>query len=296
MINLTILGTSASAPTINRGLSSASIENNGSIYLFDCGEGTQRQMLKFKINISKIKCIFITHTHADHVLGIAGLIRTFELYGRDKPLNIYVPSKYTKIVDRLINLDGFNSSYKINVIPVEKGVIYKDKYISITAFPLIHSIQTFGYVFKENRKRNFIKSKCAKLGIKGPMFKDLEKKGFLNLNGKTIDIKEVSKITEGKKIVYATDTYKSNETIKAAKNSDIIIHEATYTDKYIDLAIERGHSTASCAAKVAKESKSKLLILFHFSTRYKNLSVHSKEAKKIFKNTKIVKDGYKINL
>ncbi len=293
-IEITMLGTSGSAPTKERNLSSTAIRYDGKVFLFDCGEGTQRQMFKYHLNISKIAGIFITHIHGDHIIGIAGLIRTLALYNRLHPLPIYVPEGYKKNVERLIDFDKAMIGYRIDIIDVKSGNVFKNKDISIRAFKLKHSITSYGYVFKENDTFHFIKSKASAIGIKGEMFSNLVKNKRMKIKGNTIKLEEVTEKKHGKKIVYATDTRPSAYTVRAAASADLLIHDASYEDKELNLARMRMHSTAREAATIADKSSAKLLILTHISTRYKDTKLHLEESKEIFENTKIAEDGMKL--
>jgi len=294
MMNITMLGTSGSAPAKNRGLPSIAVEHNGSIFLFDCGEGTQLQLLRFGVNSSKIKAVFITHIHGDHVIGFAGLIRTMALNRRTAPLYVFVPAGYENAIKALIDFDGALMDYKIIIKKIASGVIYKDDELTISAFPLVHTIKIYGFVVKEADRLHFMKEKCAKLGMRGLMFKKIMKNGSIKLGKRKIKLGEVTTLKNGVGIVYAVDTRPSKNTIKAARGADAIIHEATYSDDLKDMAVERKHSTAAEAATIAKKAHAKLLVLTHISARYKDADVLLKEAKSIFKNTILAKDGLKL--
>jgi ribonuclease Z len=296
MMKLTFLGTGGSTPTKDRNLPAVAIEHEGEIYLFDCGEGTQRQALAYSVNISKIKCIFITHAHGDHIIGLAGLVRTMALNRRMHPLTIYVPAGDEDRINVLLTFDKALIGYKIDVKGVKSGQVLKGDGFNITAFKLNHTISTFGYVFEEESKLRFMKEKSKKLGLKGEMFGKLSKNGSIKINGKTIRLKDVTFTVPGKKVVYATDTMPAETTVKAAAGADVLIHEASYAKKLKELAKERAHSTSEDAARVAKKAKCKRLILFHISARYKNTNELLKDAKAVFKNSTVATDGMIINL
>ena len=295
-IDITILGTSGSTPTKSRGMPSVAITYGGTVYLFDCGEGTQMQMLKYGINTSKISHIFISHMHGDHIIGVIGLLRTMALNNREHPLYIYVPSGYEKMMNDFINFDNAMIRYKIEIKGVKPGIIYKDKEINIRAFRINHTVAAYGYVFAENDSRRFIKEKCKRLGIKGEMFSELEKKGSIIINKRKVSIESVTEPHHGKRIVYASDTRPAASTITAAKGAELLIHEATYSEAEGKLAYERKHSTASEAALVAKKAKVKMLVLTHISARYRNTVKLQEEAQKIFSNTIVAKDGTRIRV
>ncbi|ASI13899.1 ribonuclease Z [Candidatus Mancarchaeum acidiphilum] len=303
MFKLTVLGTSGAAPTKSRGLAAVAVENEGDLYLFDCGEGTQRQMLKSDANMFKVRAIFITHTHGDHIFGLPGMLRSLDLYGRDYPLSIYVPKGYEDRIEALARFDSFRPRYEINVIPIVPGEIYRNKSINVTAFELKHSIASYGYRIAENDSLNFIKEKCDSLGIKGKMYRELLEKGKITVKPdegsslpKEVRIEDVSIPKIGKKIVYATDTMPTEGTIKASAGVDLLIHEATYTDEFKDLAADRMHSTATDAANIAIKAGAKELMLIHFSTRYKSTSQLVRQSRTIFKNTIAAKDGMKLSI
>jgi ribonuclease Z len=296
MFEITLLGTAGSAPTKTRALPSLYLSYEGDSFLFDCGEGTQMQLLKFGLSPHKIRAIFLSHIHGDHVIGVAGLVRTLALNNRTEELKIFIPKGYEKAVVSLIKFDKAIINYPIKILPIQRGVIFKGKDYTISSFKLNHTVETFGFVFKENDKVKFDLKMCKKLGIKGEMFKHLELKNHIIINNKKILLKQVSFKKIGRKIVYSSDTRPCAETLKNSKNADILIHESSYTSKYLELAKSRKHSTVSEAAELAKKAKVKQLILTHFSARYKDDYELINEAKAVFENTVIGKDGYKVTL
>ncbi|MGD0729502.1 MAG: ribonuclease Z [Candidatus Micrarchaeaceae archaeon] len=296
MLKITFLGTAGSTPTKFRGLPGLALEYNGELLLFDCGEGTQRQMMYYSINISKIKAVFLTHIHGDHTIGIAGLVRTLALNRRTEPLYIFIPKGHEKQIWDIIKFDNAIMNYKIIVKPIKTGIIYSGKNYTVSAFKLMHTIPTYGLVFREEDKIKFIKQKIKKLNIKGTMFKELLKNKSIKLKGRTIKLSDVTFAVKGKKITYATDTRPTKETVSASLGSDLLIHESTYADSEKELAKERYHSTSLEAATAAKAAKVKRLVLTHISARYKDTSSLLKDAKRKFKNSEVAKDGMIINL
>ena len=291
MFKVTILGSSGSAPTKDRGLSSVAVSREGSIYLFDCGEGTQRQMLKYGLNISKVKAIFITHMHGDHVIGVAGLVRTLSLYKRSEPLSIFVPKGYESAAESLLKFDSAIMTYEIKVVGVKSGIVYRGDGIEVRAFKLVHSIPTYGYSFIEEGKLHFVKGKADALGIKGKKFGEIQKKGKIKIDGKLIKLSEITYPEKEKKFTYASDTRPAASTVIAARNAELLVHEATYCADLERLARERKHSTAAEAAQVAKNAKVKKLVLTHISARYRNASQIRSEAAKVFRNVEVAEDG-----
>ncbi|MCL4383313.1 MAG: ribonuclease Z [Candidatus Marsarchaeota archaeon] len=296
MIRIIFLGTAGATPTKARALPSIAIEYDGEIYLFDCGEGTQRQFLKYNINLSKISSIFLSHVHADHVIGIVGLIRTLAINKRIKPLFIYIPKNEENKIRTLINFDNPIINFEIIVNGISTGRIIKNKKITVSSFKLNHSVLTYGYVFKENDKIHFFKNKSKELGLRGKMFAEILNKKQITIKNKLIKLSDISFLETGKKIIYATDTRPCKSTIKNSMNADVLIHETTYIEKLKNLAKERKHSTTLETANIAKQSNVKKLIVFHISARYKNANILLKEIKAVFKNSEIAKDGLIIEL
>ena len=296
MIRLTFLGTSGSAPSKGRGLPSFAVWYDGGVYLFDCGEGTQRQMLKFGVNASSLRAIFITHVHGDHTIGIAGLLRTLALNRRTAPLEIFVPTGSEKAIAALASFDGAHMGYEIVIRGVHRGIVFDGGAFAVEAFGLEHSVPAYGYAFVEKDRVHFIKEKAARLGIKGTMFRELSAKGSIRIGRGTVRLGDVTTTEKGVRIVYASDTRPAQTTMKIAKGADLLIHEATYANELARLAEERMHSTASEAAAVARKAGVKMLMLTHISTRYKTGRVLQAEARKVFKNTEVAKDGLTITL
>ncbi|MEM3791357.1 MAG: ribonuclease Z [Candidatus Micrarchaeaceae archaeon] len=295
-INVILLGSSGSVPTIGRSLPSVAVIYDGDVLVFDCGEGAQRQMIKYKVNVSKIKAIFLTHAHGDHVIGLAGLIRTMSLNKRKEPLMVFIPKGQEKSIRNLIVFDKPFISFPIYIMGCSPGKVYESRDYFVSAFSLRHTIKTCGYAFIEKDKRKFDKEKCIKLGIKGEMFSRLMKNKSIKVGRRIIRLNEVTYLKKGRKIVYASDTRPCLATMVVAKNADLLIHESTYISRDSDLAKERKHSTAREAAIIAKKAKVKNLILTHISARYKNPLVIIKDAKKEFENAYVAKDGMRFVL
>ena len=170
-MRIVFLGTSGSTPTKERNLPAVALEREGDVFLFDCGEGTQRQMLLYSVNLSKLRPIFITHVHGDHIIGIAGLVRTLGLARRTEPLSIYVPEGQEDAVRELMGTKYCEMiKYPINLIPIKGGIVCKGDDYTVTAFRVAHTIKCYGFVFEENEKVHFIKEKANALGIKGKMY------------------------------------------------------------------------------------------------------------------------------
>ena len=244
MIKVTFLGTSGSAPTAERNLPSVALEYNGEVFLFDCGEGTQRQVLKYSINLSKTKAIFLSHIHGDHSIGIAGVARTLALNRRSAPLQIFVPKGEERAIKALLGFDKAVMNYEIFVKPITTGIIYKGNGFEVSAFKLTHSVRAYGFVFREEDKIHFMAEKAKAAGLRGPMFSKLVKSGRMTVNGKAIKLKDMTTKEPGRIVVYSTDTRPSKEIISASRGADLLIYESTYANSERELAVERKHSTA----------------------------------------------------
>jgi ribonuclease Z len=296
MIRTIVLGTAGSAPTKERHLPSIVIIREGDMLMFDCGEGTQFQMLRYDLNAVKIRAIFLSHAHGDHTIGIAGLVRTMALNSRKAPLYIFVPEGYERIINSLIVFDKALITYPILIKAVKQGVVYRGKGYQVSAFRLNHTIPTYGYVFKEDDRLRFIADKAKKAGIRGTMFSELQRKGSIRVGGRTVRIAQLTNRQTGKKIAYAADTRPTASTVTAAKGADLLIHEASYGGAEGKLATKRKHSTTVEAAEIAKRAKVARLILTHISARHRDTSELLAAAKKVFPKTEIAKEGEIIDL
>ncbi|VVC04065.1 Ribonuclease Z [Candidatus Burarchaeum australiense] len=301
MIRIVFLGTSASVPSVGRNLCSVGLRYEGDVYLFDCGEGTQRQMMKYRLSYAKTRAVFISHLHADHYLGVAGLCHTLHMIGRTKEdvLHVYGPRGTRRVIEGL----GCNYEF-LKVEEVGEGEVHKagepgrgSLGFSVRAFAVEHGRNALGYIFEENAGRNFDKPKCDALGIKGLMFKELEQKGEVKAaGGKKVKIADVTVPKKGRKIVYTGDTRLCDGVVKAAEGADLLIHDGTFGEERRQEADERDHATAGDAAKAAKKAKVKELVVTHISNRYEKTDALLKEARQVFANTKIAQDGMELDL
>jgi ribonuclease Z len=299
-LKIIFLGTSGSWPTIKRNAPSLAIKRGREVILFDCGEGTQRQLQKSNLSYMQISKIFITHFHGDHFLGIPGLIQTMQLNDREIPLHIYGPKGMNKLVTQLLSLGYFKPKYDIFSHEVDEGsnLDFYDYYIKVIRVK--HGIPALAYALEEKmRPGKFNKPKALKLGIpEGPLFSKLQK-------GESVTLKDGNKIKpdmvlgpprKGRKIVVSGDTNPIDKMIEFAENADVLIHEATFDSSFKDISIDYGHSTAQQAANIAKKAKVEKLLLNHISPRYLDSSVIEKEAKNFFKNSFTVKDFQEIEV
>ena len=300
-LTLRFLGTSASRPTVERNVSSLAVIREGETLMFDCGEGTQRQMMRYGISFALCD-IFFTHMHADHMLGLTGLIRTLALQGRTDPMNLYGPPGTEKLLWKAINLGSEKQHFGINITEVTPETPMKRHGYSILPFAVEHGDRSaIGYhISEETRLGRFNPDKAREMGIpEGPMWGKIHKGESLNLpDGRTVSPSElVGPTRPGRRIVLTGDSRPSEGTITAATGADVLIHEATFAEEEAPRALETGHSTAREAAEVANKAGVKKLVLTHVSARYsRDTSDLEREARAVFPATVIARDGMEIEV
>ncbi|RLI05501.1 ribonuclease Z, partial [Candidatus Bathyarchaeota archaeon] len=270
-MRITFLGTGGGVPTPERSLSSFVLNYEGEILMFDCGEGTQLQMVKAKIGFARETKIFITHLHGDHVLGLPGLLQTMSLLGRDKKLEIFGPKGIKKFLSSTRTYVRFNLRFPVEIKEVSQGVIFRGKRYKILARWAEHSIPNLAYAFVENKKPGkFHPEKALELGVPmGPLWHKLQYGKKVKLkDGRIIEPSQVvDKPRPGVKIVYSGDTKPCQSVLKLAKNADLLVHECTFDDSLVEKAEAEWHSTPSQVANLAKKASVKNLILTHISAR-----------------------------
>lgn len=290
-MEMTLLGTSSMVPTEERNHSAALLKYKEENILIDCGEGTQRQFRKAQISAMKITKILITHWHGDHILGLPGLFMTLASQGYAQILEIYVPQGTKENLEKIMSFFVRKESIQYKVIEIESGIFFENEDFSLEARPLKHSTVCLGYRFVEKDKRKVNMRALKKAGVKeGPHIKKIQQGEDIFYEGKKIKAKDFTTVVSGKIFALVTDTVLCDAAIDLAKNADILFCESTYLDDMKEQAGLRKHMTATQAASIAKKAKVKKLVLIHFSQRYKDLSLFSKEAKKTFFNVSIGKD------
>lgn len=291
-MDIIFLGTSSAVHSYERSHPAIALKAFGEVMLFDCGESTQRQLIFAKVSPMKISKIFLTHYHGDHILGLPGLLQSMNFRGRETPLKIYGPKGLLKVKEAIFNLGFCKLEFPIEFIEIEDGTIEKTEEYIIKARKLKHNVINMAYSIEEIKKPRFLREKAVELGVPvGPLFGKLHNGFEVEVNGKIIKPEQVlGDAREGHKITYSGDTTACEELIDFARNSDILIHEATYKNEDKDKAEQNFHSTAEDAAKIAKNSNSKKLILTHISTRYREVDDLLKEASDVFENVEIASD------
>lgn len=292
-MKLVFLGTSGAYPSPQRNVTSTALKYKGEVLLFDCGEGTQRQLMCSSLSFMETKKIFITHFHGDHFLGIPGLIQSMKLNDREDPLEIYGPKGMTDLTTILMKLGYFNPSFEVNIQDIEPGAEMRFDDYTVKTVEADHGIPALAYCFQEkNKPGRFDKPKALELGVpEGPLFSRIQKGHSVEVDGRTIRPEQIlGPPRRGKKIVFSGDTRPSYEIMDMAQDADVLVHEATLDRSMSDKAIEFGHSSVDRAAEVAKKAKVDKLFLNHISPRYKDPKPLEEQAKKIFENTVIPDD------
>jgi len=302
MIEVTFLGTTAAVPTKRRNHASVYIRyqsENESSFLFDCGEGTQRQMLNAGTNFMRISDIFITHWHADHWAGLIGLIETMNLEDRKTFVNIYAPES-EKFLPMLLSIGYASKGFDIIPKNVEyegtaiETLLDKDEFV-IQAIPARHNIPAVAYAFVEKDRVKIDAAKLKKMGLpsRSPLYKKLKTDKSIVLKGKKVLLNDVAIIEKGKKVVYSGDTRTSKNVTKLAKDADLLIHDCTYFSK--EDFEDYNHTGFEEVMKIAKEAKVKQVILTHISRRYQSMQ-ELKDIIKNHNNVKIAEDFMKVTL
>jgi ribonuclease Z len=300
-LSIRLLGTSASRPTVERNVASLAIVREGETLLFDCGEGTQRQMMRYGVSFG-LEDIFFTHFHADHIIGVIGLMRTMSLQGRTESLRLWGPRGVTRIMKRAEDFGMDRLAFALEIRELEAGEQIGRKDYTIVPYPVDHrGARALGYALVEDtRKGRFNPERARELGIpEGPLWGEIHRGRSVTLeDGRVVEPAElVGQPRSGRKIVITGDTRPCAGTIEAARDADLLVHEATFGDEEAERAIETGHSTAREAAIVAREAAVKTLLLMHFSARYsRDASELGKEARQAFEQTIVGKDGMELDV
>jgi ribonuclease Z len=296
LFEIVFLGTSASAPSVQRGLPAQIIKHNEHRFLVDCGEGTQRQILKSGVGFKNLDKILLTHGHLDHILGLGGLISTLSRWEAIESIDLYgAQSALERIKDLIyqIVLRGAKTPMKINFNDIEQGLIFETNDFTITAFPVFHrGTQSFGFVFEEKGRRPFLPEKAEELNIPpGPWRRDLTEGKETRLpDGRMISPDSVmGEFKPGSKLVLIGDSGETKSLEKYCQDADAIVIESTYLEEEAAMAKHFSHLTARMAAELAHKCEAKQLILTHISRRYREKDIYQ-EAHAVFENVFIARD------
>jgi ribonuclease Z len=295
MLSVTILGNNSAVPAFDRHPTSQVVTLDGNNYLVDCGEGTQIQMIRYKIRRGKISHIFISHLHGDHYFGLVGLITSFGLLNHQQDLHVFGPSPLQEIIELQLRVAKTVLPFNLYFHTISKeGLLVEDSKIEVSCFKTNHRIECYGFAFREKKKpRKIDLEKVQAAGIPLSFYKKLEE-GVDYTTKEDVLIKNETVTTaapKGKSYVFCADTKYDEALLDHIQDADMIYHETTYLDHLKERAIERFHSTSSQAALIAKKGKVKKLLIGHFSSKYHDLTEFETEARSVFQNTEVAMEG-----
>lgn len=295
MIRLTFLGTGAAVPSVERNVSALMLEREGEAFLFDCGEGTQRQMMRYAVGFT-LADVFITHFHADHTLGIPGLLRTMGLQGRTAPLTLHGPPGARRALGELVALGMERPKFPVEIVELTPGdVVTRDEF-DIVAAPADHKGKCLGYALVEHdRLGRFDPDTARALGVpEGPLWGKIHRGEAVTLpDGRRVESAElVGPPRAGRRVALSGDTAPCAAITELARDADLLVHEATFGEDERDRAAETRHATARQAAEVAREAGARRLVLTHVSPRYSREAPELlAEARAVFGETAVARDG-----
>jgi ribonuclease Z len=299
MIRVTFLGTAASRPTVGRNVSALMMQREGDSLLFDCGEGTQRQMMRYGTGFT-VHDIFFTHLHADHFLGVIGLLRTMGLQGREEQMRLWSPEGGAGILHDAVNLGLERLPFKVDIIELQAGEKVEREGYDVVAYRSQHRRHSLGYALVEHeRLGRFNPDLARQLGVpEGPLFGKLHRGEDVEVDGRTITAAElVGPTRPGRRVVYTGDTRPCRETQDIARHADLLIHDATFTHDEAGRARETQHATAREAAELATRAGVLRLALTHISARYADdTRPLEKEAREVFAGAVVAYDGLAIEV
>ncbi|QDE94968.1 ribonuclease Z [Myxococcus xanthus] len=271
LLRLTFLGTSAAQPTLHRNLSGLAVKAHADLLLFDCGEGSQRQMVRYGTGFT-VDAVFFTHFHADHYLGIIGFLRTLGMTGRSEPIHLYGPPSAKRLLHQAVHLGVESMSFPVEIHELKDGDVVPRKGYAVHAVGVDHRINALGYALVEDdRPGRFNLDMARSLGVpEGPSFGKLQRGEPVTLeDGRTVKPEDVLGAPRpGRRLVISGDTRPCPSMVKAAKDADLLVHESTFSDDEQERAVETRHSTAREAARVAREAGARRLVLTHLSSRH----------------------------
>ena len=300
-IRVVLLGTSGSVPTLKRSLPSVVVQCPKELWMFDCGENTQRQMMQAKVSFHKKLNVLITHLHGDHVLGLPGVLQTMALMDRKEPVAVYGPPGIKDFLVCTKETLNFGLTFPVEISEIlGEGKIIDDENFTLTAAKSNHAVESYAFALVEKpRPGKFYPKKAQALGVPlGKLWSKLQYGEEVTLpNGKLVEPSDVMGLPRaGRKIVYTGDTRPFEGFAKFAADADLVIHESTFDDSLEEKAALDGHSTPSQAAQEAKAANAKRLVLVHISARYSDAGLLLEQAKKVFAETVLAEDFMELDL
>lgn len=289
--DLIILGCSSQQHTRTRNQGAYLVRWNEEGFLFDPGEGTQRQFIHANVAPTHVNRIFVSHFHGDHCLGLGSMLMRLNLDKVPHPIHCYYPASGRLYFERLRFGTIYHQTIQVIEHPIyEDGIVHDDGNFRIEAKFLEHGVDNLGWRITEPDKRKFDKGKLVKCGVHGPLVRELEAKGVLNIDGKMVSIDDVSRVIAGDVIAVAIDTLPCQSILDLAKGAKLFLCESTYLEAHRHLAEKHFHLTAAQAAELARKAGAEILVLTHFSARYQDLEEFGKEARAVFPNTLVAED------
>lgn len=298
---LTILGTNAALPGPNTITTALVLNVQEDSYVFDCGEGMQSKMMKYGFKRNKIKAIFISHLHGDHIFGLPGLLTSYAHYQRQLPLFLVGPKGIKEFVESLLRLSHSYLDFEMNILELEdeiEQIVYEDDKVAVKAFPLKHRVPTYGYRLDEKPKtQNLIKEKIDEYQVSIDQIKDILSGRDIQCNGEIIAHTEFKYIKrKPRSFAFCSDTVYDEDLVPVLRNVDLLYHESTYLDSMSEKAAKYGHATASQAAQIAQMSQASQLVLGHFSIRYEIKTAFRQDAEQHFSPVIIAEEGMTIDI
>ena len=295
LFELLVLGSNSAVPAYNRNMSCQVMQVGHKLYLIDCGEAAQHQMLKNKVKLGKIESIFISHLHGDHYLGLPGLLMTMQLHRRTAPIKIYGPKGLDELITLNLRISESTLEYPVEFHDIDyanPGKIYEDNHITVDTVPLRHSIETVGFVFDEKPKKRKVLAERIPTGLPYEMLTALKEGKDIEFNGEAYTSEHLTLAPKkSRKFAYCSDTCYHEPIIDSIKGADLLYHEATYLEEHKDKADKTLHSTAREAGSIAEQAGVGMLVIGHFSSRYKTLDRLLGEAKEEFPETYLAIEG-----
>lgn len=300
-MELIFLGTGAGVPSPERNVTSIALtlhEERGTLWLFDCGEATQHQILHSPIKLSRLECIFITHLHGDHIFGLPGLLTSRAYQGGQTPLTLFGPPGLRSFVDTCVSISGSHIGYELNYVEVEEGVVFEDEQFTVECGLLDHRIDSYGYrIVERDIPGTLLKDKLVAEGIPpGPIYKQIKmSKTPVEYDGRMLDPRDyVGPDISGRKLAIMGDTRPVQRAVELARGVDVLVHEATFAEDKAKLAHQYYHATSVQAARIAAEAGARELILTHISSRYTGEEAHRlvEEASHYHSRVYAAFDGY----